>query len=327
MTTNHRPWVNFKELRSRLRFEAVLIDHKIEIQRKGDQHVGPCPLPSHPRDKRGPTFSANLERGIFQCFACKAKGNVLDFAGLMAGVDIGDGAALREVAVQLQERYFPEGASTRRKAPPTEPAALKSDPQRVLINAPLDFALKDLDHRHPLLLEFGLSHETFAYFGVGFCARGSLKGRIAIPLHEEGRLVGYASAEAGNLSSLDFPQERERDGARLRFDPSRLVYNANRISGPCNELIVATDIPTVWRLYEHTALPAVAVCGDGMTERQCDAIAALLQPSGRIRIVPGSPKNTLRIVEALSLRHFVRVALCDGSITTLTPKGFDALLA
>jgi|GEM_PF-7067114 len=40
--TNHRPWVNFKELRSRLRFEAVLIDHKVEIQRKGISTSAPA---------------------------------------------------------------------------------------------------------------------------------------------------------------------------------------------------------------------------------------------------------------------------------------------
>jgi hypothetical protein len=113
--------VNFKELRAQLKFEDVLRHYGVEIQRKGEQrkgeqHQGPCPLPQHGKERRGPAFSANLERGIFNCFGCGAKGNVLEFAALMSGVDAADGQALRKVAVELQAKFCPGGASTRTKA-------------------------------------------------------------------------------------------------------------------------------------------------------------------------------------------------------------------
>src|SRR6185369_17537698 len=98
----------FKQLRQSLSFEAVLRHYGVELKIKGRQHHGFCPLPNHQGKRNSPSFSANLERGIFQCFGCGAKGNVLDFAALMENVNPKDGAALRGVAVKLQERYCPE---------------------------------------------------------------------------------------------------------------------------------------------------------------------------------------------------------------------------
>jgi len=87
-------WVNFKELRARLSFEKVLEHYGVEVKRKGKQHHGYCPLPNHNGKRNSPSFSADLERGIFQCFGCGAKGNMLDFAALMSNADPKDGDAL-----------------------------------------------------------------------------------------------------------------------------------------------------------------------------------------------------------------------------------------
>src|SRR6266851_482981 len=96
-------WINFKTLRAKLDFEQVLRHYGVELKRKGNQHHGFCPLPNHNGKKNSPSFSANLERGIFQCFGCGAKGNVLEFAALMKNVPLEDGNALRAVALELQE--------------------------------------------------------------------------------------------------------------------------------------------------------------------------------------------------------------------------------
>src|SRR4051812_23274500 len=101
-------WEDFRELRRKLHFSEVLQEYGIKLKVKGDRAIGFCPIPSHPRHngkRRSPSFSANLARGILQCFGCGAKGNVLDFAALMSGVDPNDSQALRNVALQLQERF------------------------------------------------------------------------------------------------------------------------------------------------------------------------------------------------------------------------------
>src|SRR5260221_14421161 len=100
-----RNWIDFKQLRGMLDFEQVLQHYGVEVKRKGDQHVGFCPLPGHSGSKNSPSFSGNLKRGIFQCFGCGARGNVLEFAALMERVDPHDGGSLRKVALQLQEKF------------------------------------------------------------------------------------------------------------------------------------------------------------------------------------------------------------------------------
>src|SRR3954462_14438718 len=98
-------WINFRELRANLKFEQVLRHYGVEVKRKNDQHQGFCPLPNHNGKKNSPSFSANLDRGIFQCFGCGAKGNVLDFAVLMQNLNPKDGSSLHKVALELQERF------------------------------------------------------------------------------------------------------------------------------------------------------------------------------------------------------------------------------
>src|SRR5689334_25011829 len=105
MQTN---WVDFKALRAKLDFEQVHRHYKVEVKRKGKQHHGFCPLPNHNGTKNSPSFSANLQRGIFQCFGCGAKGNILEFAAIMENVSLQDGTAFREVALKLQAKFCPE---------------------------------------------------------------------------------------------------------------------------------------------------------------------------------------------------------------------------
>ena len=40
-------WIDFKELRSQLDFAQVLEFYGVKVKRKGDQHMGYCPLPNH----------------------------------------------------------------------------------------------------------------------------------------------------------------------------------------------------------------------------------------------------------------------------------------
>ena len=177
-------WINFKELRAKLDFEEVLRHYGVELKRKGEQHLGFCPLPGHHGNKNSPSFSANLARGIFQCFGCGAKGNVLEFAAMMEKVNLEDGAAFRGVALQLQEQFCPgTGVPPKAREKPEQPKRTESKPAGAspsVVNAPLDFELKGLDQEHSYLLTRGFVPETIAHFGLGFCSRGSLKDRVAV---------------------------------------------------------------------------------------------------------------------------------------------------
>src|SRR5579863_9435558 len=60
-------------------------------------------------------------------------------------------------------------------------------------NKPLKFRLDKLERSHPYLDERRLVQETIVDFGIGFCAKGMMADRIAIPIHNEsGEVVAYA---------------------------------------------------------------------------------------------------------------------------------------
>jgi DNA primase len=108
----------------------------------------------------------------------------------MSNGDPKDAATFREVAAELQAIFYIEAGGTPKGKQP------KIEPERelpVVINAPLDFELKGLDAEHPYLLNRGFTPETMEHFGLGFCSRGLLKGRLAIPLQDHcGQIIGYA---------------------------------------------------------------------------------------------------------------------------------------
>jgi len=241
-----RIWINFKELRPQLDFEKILQHYDVEVKPKGDNQVGGfCPLPDHQGNRKTESFSVNLERKIFNCFGCGGSGNVIDFAVLMEGHDKGDGKRFREVAEMLHNEFVQqtEPASPPKQKPEKQPELVHAPSEKseddiepflsgeelsqedqtmeVAVNAPLNFELKKLDPGHEYLADRGFSTETVEHFGAGYCNRGIMKGRIAIPLKNSvGDLIGYAGRLADD-SAIDsdhpkymFPGKREHDGKR-----------------------------------------------------------------------------------------------------------------
>lgn len=309
-------WIDFKELRQRIAFADVLKHYSVEIRFKGpQQHHGYCPLPNHNGKRRSPSFSANLAKGIFQCFGCGAKGNLLDFAVLMERLNPDSTTDVHGVAVKLHERFLGpvtntaprESASPKAPSVPTPPKVADSaDTRTRVINAPLDFELKHLDAGHPYLAGRRLTPETIAYFGLGFCSRGYHAGRIAIPLHDPGgQLIGYA----GRLVNEDdigedspkyrFPPKREREGVLYEFQKTQFVYHGHRIAKPVDELVVVEGFPSVWWLWQNHLPNAVALMGSSCDARQAERIIDLVVPSGRIWILPDADPAGARCADSL----------------------------
>jgi DNA primase len=317
-----RPWIDFKELRSRLQFADVFKHYGLTLKVKADRATGFCPLPGHPKHdgkRHSPSFSANLPRGIFQCFGCGSKGNCLDFIARMEGLNPDDGQDLRKAALLAIERFGIEGpAGTRPKASriaekpapsddtPRSPAA----PQKMshgpaVVNAPLDFELKKLDPAHPYLKERGFTPETISHFGLGFCSRGMLQGRIAIPLHDAaGRLVGYAgrlvddSAVSDEKPKYLFPGSRERDGKTFEFRKLLFLYNGFA-AGKVKNLVVVEGFASVWWLWQHGRPNTASLMGGSCSDEQATPIVDALEPGGCVWVMPDGDEAGDRCAEAV----------------------------
>lgn len=109
-------------------------------------------------------------------------------------------------------------------------------------------------------------------FGLGYCSRGVMKGRIAIPLHDEaGNLVGYAGRWPGEPPEGE-PKYKLPEG----FKKSLVLFNVSRIlafrSSPEKRVllpvIVVEGYWSVFRLYQWGYPNAVALMGKELSPAQ-----------------------------------------------------------
>lgn len=313
-------WIDFKEFRQHLKFIKVLEHYKIPIQRKREQHVGPCPLPKHGNDRQKGTLSAHLVRGIFKCFGCKAQGNVLDFVALMEGVDPKDGRAVRGIISKLGPTLLRQ-TEPETKNPPT-PAARSEAVNQVgpassapSVNAPLDFELKGLVPEHPFLAELGLQSETVARFGLGVAQRGTFKGQLVIPLHDhQARLVGYAGLSlvdtVGSKPSYRFPGKREHNGQVFDFHADKILYNGSRLKEPVANLVLVREIPAVWWLSNHGIDSVASTMGELLSVEQAPLVRAIVGRGGAVWVISAADNPgeafLLSAIRQLSEDCFIR---------------------
>ena len=325
-------WIDFKQLRAQLRFEDVLRHYAVEVKAKGGkQHQGYCPLPNHNGKRNSPSFSANLERGIFNCFGCGAKGNLIDFAVLMEGLNPDDGAGVRKTALKLQERFCPSQQARQQSKPKRHeaaqfelPTAAPKTNARVQINTPLDFELKNLDAKHHYLDKRGFSLETVEHFGLGYCSKGLLSGRIAIPIHNPtGQLVGYAGRIVDDTRINEenprykFPPPRERNDVVHEFHKLHLLYNLHRLKKPVLDLAIVEGFASVWWLTQMGFPDVVALMGWKMSDEQAQLICDVVPPNGRIWVIPDGDESggrcAVSVLEHIGTQRFIQWLKLDES--------------
>jgi DNA primase len=338
-------WINFRDIRKRLSFEAVLKHYGVTIKKKqGNRHVGFCPLPTHKGKRNSPSFSAKLDVGVFQCFGCKAQGTLLHFAAIMEGLDPEDPMALRNVALKLRDLFLSQSkgsskAETTTKDASPSPKEENQNPNLpVLVNPPLDFGLKDLDYDHRYLKGRGFHDETIRHFGLGFCYRGLMKDRIVIPLHDyDGRLVGYAGRVVDDAMITEenpryrLPGRRERQGTIIEFKKSLLLYNLHRIKRRVNDLIVVEGFSSVWWLHQWGYSSVVALIGSDCSANQARLIVDSTIADGRVWIFTDADdageKCAVAVLSQVSPYRCVRwIRPKQGQPTDCTPGDLESLL-
>jgi len=320
-------WVDFKEIRERVTLEQVLFEYYTfeGLTRAGTKVVGPCPI--HGGDSPR-AFHADLDKNVWHCFTrCKKGGNQIDFVAAKEGVTV------REAALRLKERFLaPSGKSPatprghpgattsgatksqeepqNRPAPaPKEGAKPEKEPER---NPPLEVEL-NLKPDHPHLVgERGLALATIREFGVGYCARGILKGCIAIPVHDEdGMRVAYAGRRLRPPEIREYGKYKFPKGFRKEL----VLYNLHRAKAHAatHGLILVEGFFNVLKLHEAGFPNVVAVMGSDLSEAQ----AALLDGVCSVTLLfdgdPAGRAGATRARERLQGKVPVRfVNLPDG---------------
>jgi len=262
--------------------EQLLVHYNIldQFKRTGDSLNGPCPI----HKGSNPTqFRVSTSKNLWNCFSdCEHGGNTLDFICKMEKCSV-HAAALKAI------EWFnldPEAmAAADNKAGPTEPrkaapgtkpaarpaAAPKATPESNVPNPPLKFRLDKLERQHPYLTEQRkLTPETIVDFGIGYCNKGMMEGRIAIPIHNvKGEVVAYAGRFVGEPGE-DTPKYKLPPG----FRKSQELFNLDRaIKEPADKpLLIVEGFFDAMKIHDHGYRKVVALMGSTLSSAQEELI-------------------------------------------------------
>jgi DNA primase len=251
-------YVDFRAVKEAVSIRMALDHYGVNWLRKnGEELRGRCPI--H-KGEGTDTFHASVAKNIFNCFSCKARGNVLDFVAAMEQCTVRDGA------IKLAEWFSIPSSSERPKpAAPKKATPASNRGEGTVKNTPLSFQLKDVDAKHPYLAERGIRLETAEQFGIGyFAGKGSMSGRIVIPIHDEfGKLIAYAGR------SIDNSEPRYKLPAG--FHKSLVLYNLHRAmtrnSVRVSTVVLVEGFFDCIKVHE-AGYPCVALMGCSLSNEQ-----------------------------------------------------------
>ena len=277
-------WVDYKEIKSTVTMEMALKHYGLfeSLKRSGHNLVGCCPIHKGTNPRQ---FSVNLDNNIFNCFGnCKSGGNILDFVAKMEGVQT------RKAALLLNEWFLKEvsskkGTEVTKKEERPDTEDIKASENERIINPPLTFEL-NLDPNHSFFKERGINQETVDHFGLGFCSKGIMKNRVAIPIHDEnGSLVAYCGR------AINDEQIKAEGKYKMppKFVKSAVVYNLHRNREGEDLLILVESFLSVFKLHQAGFHNVVALMGSNVGEGQEKLIVDTME---------GSPRRVILLFDA-----------------------------
>lgn len=295
-----KPWMDFACIRAQSDFLTILARYHIAPARHQGQVSLLCPF----HDDRQPSLSINLERKLFHCFACQAKGDILDFVARIENVSLLDAAGIVieccGIPVEGQRPKPAEGPSER----------LRSLEDRQY-DEPVPCCKLTLDPTHRYLFDRGLTPELIEVFGLGYCSQGRLRGRVCIPLHSpDGTQV---LAHAGRWANNDVPDGIPRYLMPRGFKKSAMLFNYHRVMG-AHHLVIVEGYWSVFRLHALN-VPTVALMGTSLSDTQVN----LLRQSGIRQLTllldadRAGQKATTDLLPRLSALFFVRAPLLSDN--------------
>jgi DNA primase len=320
-------YVDFDRIKAHVTFQQIFAHYDIEVVReRGRELTIHCPFHNDTR----PSLKANMERGVFNCFGgCGAKGDLIAFVQRKEGIATDDRNRDRVAAARLIARWFwiAEGES---EDPPEEPMATctpetvaevgradRAESVEPVLEAPtsnpvLTFGLK-LDPGHAYLRERGLSEDTIAHFGLGYCSRGVMKRRIAIPIENDAGLVGYAGRWPGESG---WPDGEGKYTLPQGFRKSLELYNLVRVPHDARYVVLVEGFWSVFWLWQELGMEnVVAAMGCSLSEAQQ---ALLWQRFSGVQIFfdgdAAGEQGGLELTQALARRTWVRVIECPAGL-------------
>jgi DNA primase len=163
----------------------------------------------------------------------------------------------------------PAGPPVRPGAPAGRGEGSPGQEEKAKRDKPLEFA-PPLDPSHPYLTQRGIPPGLVEAFGLGYCGKGIMAGRVCVPIHDaDGRTVAYAGRWVGPLE--DLPEGKGRYELPAGFRKELELFNLHRVAH-CRHLVVVEGFFGAIHLF-GLRTPAVALMGTSISVKQLELLA------------------------------------------------------
>jgi DNA primase len=348
--------LSFKHLKQRISIEQVLRHYNLfeGLQPRGKSHRGYCPFCEV---QEGAPFSVSLEKRCFQCFACQASGNILDFVAKWEGVSIREaGQILSKHFVGEEELHTvakTEEKTVAREVPPAEeagppapaPPARFAESRRAGVdeagkradkasstqaptatppqggissrNEPLTFALKNIEPDHPSVKALEIHEDILTAFGVGY-----YRGRGMMENHI---VIPIYNPNRQLVAYAGFHPEDRTYTYPPKFRREFELYNlggARAADGEDRGLILVRHLLEALVLISAGHFNAVAIMGEIISEEQVEALLSEHGAGEKMTLFWPTQTDVVPTLSELFPHFFVRLRRYEYRENT--PSGFTA---
>lgn len=274
------------------------------------------------------------DSGAWNCFGCGEGGNMLDLVAAINDVSIQKAAVYIAEQFDITDCDIERPARRKRKPktkaakaktsgngsgeeayevnsdtpqverqPATEEdyAGDKDEPcvedesGEIRFNPPLDWeGLKNLDANHEAILDAGMDPDICAYFQAGYCSRGMMKGRFAVPIHNlGGELVGYCGI------ALDDREDRFKFPPADKYEQGVDLFNLHRAAESSlykkkgTGLLIVEDILDVFSAYASGTEAVIATMGGAPTRQHLLRLREIAVAGKQISVLWEKPGEEL----------------------------------
>ena len=269
---------------------VAIVGQYTQLRRVGRRFQGLCPFHS----ERSPSFSVNSEEGLYYCFGCGVRGDVITFVREKEQLDFPEAVEWLANRANVNLRYTDAGGGEERKRrsklQDAVAAAVDWYHDRLLTSADAGPARSYLrsrgfdaemvrrfqvgwapDRWDDLARSLRLSDTDLTDSGLGFINRrgrqqDAFRNRILFPVFDaQGAAVGFGGRV---LPGGDGPKYKNSSESTI-YAKSRLLYGLNWAKTAvveANEVVVCEGYTDVVGFAQAGLDRAVATCGTALTE-------------------------------------------------------------
>lgn len=246
------PYLDIFQIKAQITMAHILSYYGIRLRQVNHGHLAGC-CPIHKGDNPN-AFHVDLKLNLFNCFSRCGGGSIFDFVMKMEQLDF------YPAALKIWNTFC---ASEKRQHKPTHQKANTSQNHIGVPVVPVP-QLK-LQPDHPYLRKRHISPSTAAYFKMGYCGWGMMKGRIAIPIIDNNCIVAYCGRAVNEAMTPKYLFPKNFKKSNFLFN--RQLIGAGGYSDFGQPVFIVEGFFDCIRIVQ-AGLVAVALMGTSISRRQ-----------------------------------------------------------